>query len=290
VAGRPPRGQLDVRVLIIGQAKTGTTALFYAVQAGLGIEHSVFEPEQLGFEEEHDDLIVKFIDNGRGHELIGRYDRSIILVRNGYDTLVSRLLFAPRKQLRRSSDRVLRAYVRKVHDVRLGHAGIVELSRCFEDAAGLDLVGALAADQRRLIRLAAERNQVSFVLTYEDFAGGRLAGLEAYLGAPIAAAPRVELPANHAYVTRSRRPDNWRGWISREDMDVLEPVFSRFHAAFDYSFDRSLLRSVSIPPSEGEGYVWRIVRERQRRGGRLWRLKRAYKHVMRRVGRSRGAP
>jgi hypothetical protein len=270
-----------MRVLIVGQAKTGTTALLFALKDALGIEAMVSEPERLGFEEEYGDLIVKYFDRGGDREHIRKYDKVVILVRNGYDTLTSHLLFQPRAHLRKKTDRELRRYVRKVRDVREGRAGIADLARCFEELTGINLVRSTAAHQKRLIALRAETEETSLVLKYEDFMDGRLAGLEAYFGVPIRAASDVALPTDLSYVSRSLRRDNWCGWVSPEDMDALAPVFAEFHDAFGYRFDKGLLRTVAIGRSEGEDYVLRIVREKQRKAGRFWRLKRMYKRLRR---------
>jgi hypothetical protein len=272
-----------MKVLIVGQAKTGSTALLFALKQALAIEHMVSEPERLGFEDEYDDLIVKYFDRGRDREHIGKYDKVVILVRNGYDTLTSQLLFQPRAHLRKKTDRELRRYIGKVRDVREGRAGIVELSQCFEQMTGIDLVAAVAARQQHLVTLKAETEGKSQVLRYEDFMRGDLAALERYFGIAISAGPEVTLPQNLSYVSRSRRVENWRGWISPEDMDALASRFKAFHDAFGYRFDRGLLRTIKIDASEGEDHVWRTVRQRQRRGGRLWRVKLIYKRLRRAV-------
>lgn len=268
-----------MKVLIVGQAKTGTTALLFALKEALGIAHMVSEPEALGFEDRYDDLIVKYFDRGGDRGPIRKYDKVVIVVRNGYDTLTSHLLFQPRAHLRKKPDRELRRYIRAVGDVRQGRAGLLSLARLFEEMTGIDLIASVAAYQKRLVSLRAETKGNSLVLKYEDFVDGNLAELERYLGIPVGAASDITLPRNISYVSRSRRSDNWRGWLSPEDMDELEPIFRRFHKAFGYRFDRRLLRTAAIAKSEGEDYVWRIVREKQRKAGRFWRLKRMYKRL-----------
>ncbi len=273
-----------MKVLIAGQAKTGTTALLFALKLALGIEHVVSEPERLGFEDKYDDLIVKYFDRGRDREHIHKYDKIVIVVRNGYDTLISQALFQPRAHLHRKPDREVRRYVRKVAAVREGRAGLLELTDCFQAMTGIDLVNAVAARENHLISLAALTAGKSVVLKYEDFVGGKLSDVERYFGTAITPARDLTLPANLSYVSRAGRAENWQGWLSEGDMDALEPRFAAFHDVFGYRFDRQLLRTVKIDRSEGEDYVWRTISQRRRRSGRLWRVRLAYKRMRRSVG------
>jgi hypothetical protein len=270
-----------MKVLIVGQPKTGTTALLFALKDALGIEQMVSEPERLGFEDEYDDVIVKYFYRGRDHEHIRKYDKVVMLVRNGYDTLISQLLFQPRAHLRKKPDRELRRYTRMVRDVRQRRAGIVDLSRCFEELTGRNMVQAVMGHQRLLLALHAEIAEECFVLKYEDFANGNITDLERYLGVSVGSASDTNLPVNVSYVSRSRRSDNWRGWMTAKDMDELAPLFAEFHNAFGYRFDEQLLATMEIDRSEAEDYIWRIVREKQRKAGRFWRVKRMYKRLRR---------
>jgi hypothetical protein len=256
-----------MRCLIVGAAKTGTTALLYAVAQAMGGEPAIHVEEPIAslatlgphtaakllFEHERADDIAAFG---------ARFERRILLVRDPRDNLVSRLLYSV------ASHRVLLddpAWLRTI-------AMLLQRKQQDPAAVALDdfphlrppsamLERACAANQA-LAAFAATHGANWFILRYEDLVAGRLDALSAYLGLTVAAG--VEVDPTYRRVARTKGAGDWRHWFSARDVARYRPLFAPLLASLGYADDWELADPQRIAPEHSWQYFERLVHERRR--------------------------
>lgn len=137
-----------MKVLIVGHVKTGTTALYTIIKAALPQAHGAFEPQRLGFEAAHRQLVTKYIHLRNFSDAAGNYDKRIVIVRDGFDSLISWLFFAPSLKRGFSDDKNARGYLQRIEMLRAGKMDFRDLGKL---ASYLDLN--LEASQKPLPHL-----------------------------------------------------------------------------------------------------------------------------------------
>ena len=96
-----------------------------------------------------------------------------------------------------------------------------------------------------------------FLLRYEDFVAGRLAGLRRYLG--LVVHHDVDVPGGHSRVSRTRASGDWRNWFTTADVEYSRPRFEPFMSAFGYAPGWSLPVRPTINPDHASRYAERLV-------------------------------
>jgi SAM-dependent methyltransferase len=258
-----------MRCLIVGNAKSGTSALLYAVAQAMGgqpalhFEVPIAELAQLPphaavkliFEHERADRIAAF---GAG------FERRILLVRDPRDNLISRLLYLV------ASHRVLLddpAYLR-VYAMLLQRKQQAPASVSLRQLPPLGEPSCFLADTlahgRALASFAAAAGDW-FILRYEDLVAGRLQALSDYLGLPVRAGASVD--PQYQRVARTKGAGDWRHWFTADDVAWLRPPLAPLMAALGYADDWTLAPEPRIAAEHSWEYFARLVHERRRHYG-----------------------
>jgi hypothetical protein len=273
-----------MRVLVVGKAKTGTTALVSLIRQSLEPCDLVMEPGSvLVFAEqsrartgnEAIKILWEHFAGRRRHldaivhaEFGFPVDKVVFITRDARDEMVSKLLYhakiarddglipEPRAQV---AARWLDALRAKERDP--GSISFRGLCRIFESLYGIDLWARVTdiADKRRFenyIHDGVERDRL--VLPYEDLVGDRTGALSDYLGVPMAGrVAEVDL-GRFGHTRRSGRAGNWRSFFTAEDVEILRPLLGQMLPGPLYR-DWELDPEPAIEPAEVSGYVARIA-------------------------------
>lgn len=283
-----------VRIIIVGLAKSGTTALCFKIGNSLNDPFILVEPPSWDktlarrwrrWRRRHgSDVVAKLVigkgsgddpppENDGSHVVTGvpllqdyasfdQFDKKVMIVRDPRDVVVSHLLY-------RAGYHVLwnrsRLDIHKYLDLlRRKESAPQSVSILPLLAPSLDMAYfRIAFDATIAFR---QEHQDYFFITYEDFICGHLAPLEAYLEVPLLGAAEV----GHMYsrVARTKASGSWRKWFSQEDVEFFKPLLAPYMATFGYdSEDWEVGKSEPIPSIEGSDYVKKILDQRRQEEG-----------------------
>jgi hypothetical protein len=279
-------GDVDVKVVIFGLAKSGTTALFYKLKNSLPPDTTcLFEPlffdsravkasevfsRLLRKREPH--VLAKVLpfrpNNPADVESFSHFDRQILIVRDPRDRIISRLLYGVYdSNFRRDDDKVgvfLELLRRKEAEPR--SVTLRTLLATFAKLNGESFSFDTWADHHRQhsIRKPLDFHDARaglFLFKYEDMIDGRFDGLEEYLGMPLKG--EASVAASLGRVARTKSYGNWRDWLTEEDSEYLRPLLRPFLERYYGEADWELNPSPSIPAEYCSLYVERIVNDRR---------------------------
>jgi len=265
-----------MRVVIVGLAKSGTTAMLYKVANSLNNPVVLMEPVRPWKERSWrrknrvgQDAVAKLLigklapnsiawsyDDSKPLEItpldygsFGYFEKKVFIVRDPRDIIVSHMLH--RAQSYVGSDSGIRKYLDLLMEKELApqSKSILPLVLPVLDMAYLQYVFDAG------IAFVTEHTDY-FVITYEDFIAGNLASLEIYLGMNLTGSATVDSKWRH--LARTKSSGSWRKWFSPEDAAFFKPMLTPYMSAFGYdSEDWEIGKDESIPPSEGSEYVKR---------------------------------
>lgn len=220
-----------MRVLILGEGKSGTTALMRSVVACLDDPTEIFEPKLIKPANlEPESLVVKkLMLNWRPEEreLADRFDKRLHIVRDPRDRLISHLLYdaynrAPR--LRQDQrDRWLTALEKKAEDPsKLSMARLINI---WWRVSRADLMSHYVRALDRGVAFLQRSGDDFFALPYEDYVAESFEELNDYLGLTIK--PGVVTGAE-TRVARSKSSGAWREWFTPSDVKLFRPMTHRW--------------------------------------------------------------
>lgn len=255
-----------MRCLIVGAAKTGTTALLYAVAQAMGGEPGILFEERIAglpplaphtaakllFEDERPADIAAF---GR------QFDRRVLLVRDPRDNLVSRLLYSIASHRHLLDDEAWIRTTAMLLQRKQQAPASVELCAFPAMAPPSLLLERACAANQALAAFASVQAGDWFVLSYEDLVAGRLDALSAYLGLRVK--PGVEVDPTYQRVARTKGTGDWRHWFTEADVARYRPLLAPLLKALAYPDDWELAEPQIISPEHSWGYFERLVRERR---------------------------
>jgi hypothetical protein len=273
-----------MRVLVVGKAKTGTTALVSLIRQSLQPCDLVMEPNSvLAFakksqEREGNEAIKILWEHFRTRRrhldaiVHGEFgfpvDKVVFISRDARDEMVSKLLYhakiarddklipEPREQVTARWVQALQAKERDPESISLRG-----LCRIFESLYDIDLWSRLTdiADKRDFedyIHHGVGRD--AHVLAYEDMVADRTDGLAAYLGVPVTV-PTADVDlGKFGHTRRSGRAANWRSFFTSEDVEILRPLLRQMLPDPRYD-DWKLDPEPRIEPAEVSEYVAKIA-------------------------------
>lgn len=281
-----------MRIVIAGQPKTGTTALYFRIKNSVPPDAwCIFEPKK--YLRPPDGTrplwVVAKVLIGRAYarggpvggdgftvdyESFASFDRKLHILRDPRDNLVSSLLYAVRHTSFYSDDRRLDQFLALLEEKERNPTD-VSMVRLLEVMATLDhgvelLPGFLDRQElvRRFLTLYPEYHRVS----YAGFVDGAVGDLEDYLGFPLTGSGRVD---SHTRVTRTRGYGDWKNWFTAEDVAFFRPLLDDYVRLAGLPDDWELAATPTVPTEFASAYVRRIVEEKRRHDRGRW---------MRRIG------
>lgn len=274
-----------MRALIIGLAKTGTTALMSLVRQGMDPCNLVMEPQSvLTFGprslEDRDDEVIKIVyehwrekwrhlDALVHAEFEFPIDRVVFTTRDVRDQMVSKLLYHAKiaraaGALRApSGEEQLTQWVRVLEEKerRPSSISFTEMCQRFQDIIGIDIWSAVTnieavARYEGYIRTQVERDH--YVIAYEKMVQDETGGLADYLGFSLPTRLEAVDLGGFGYTKRSARAGNWRSWFTEQDVNTLRPIVGEWLNDDIYD-DWTLTPDINLSPDECSRYVRRIA-------------------------------
>lgn len=257
-----------MRTLIVGLAKTGTSALLYTIAQASPHATVFFEPPASKLHNLPEHAIAKVLFESQDETVLEEaaqfFDRKIILLRDPRDAFISRVLFAlnNKPELLANDDWVKR-FVSQVEAKQLQPAehDFLSLDALYPPEISLLAEAALNRGRRYLDFVARHQNEWE-IIYYEDLIAGNLRGLKRYLGLPLQG--NIELPTNLSHISRSKSSGQWRHWFTERDVEVLRPRCMEQLKAWGYDTDWTLADTPTIAQEQATNYVKNLIETRRR--------------------------
>lgn len=248
-----------MRTLIIGEGKSGTTALLRSVASTMGSPVEVFEPTDLSAVDlTPDDLVVKKLLHtweAADVELLERFDRVIFVVRDPRDRIISHMLYDAYNRAdeltAEQGERWLGVLERKSQaPLDLPYVRMIDIWWQMTRAGLLHVYMRSLQRTNDFSRLHGDRIHI---VRYEDMIDGHFDELSTYLGTEVGPA---EVRATEKRVKRSARYGDWRNWFTPIDVHVFRPVTTIWLRRHGYAHhDWDLADNASIEAETSVDYV-----------------------------------
>lgn len=261
-------GSCNNNVLLLGQPKTGTTALFFALKEAMpaGVR-ALFEPKQYVPQISDTDtgVLAKVLTlPGVDYASFSLFDKKILITRDPRDQKVSDLLYLPYELYHNDPERLGRFLSLLVQKEEAPTS--VSMRELWEAHYPANrLVAILQTSLTRFFEAESFFDPV-FLLRYEDFVDGKLKPLEDFLGWSINNTPQIH-PCFQR-VVRTKSYGYWRHWFTKEDIDFFQPIFAKYVDRYNYNGDWALEDDPRIDKARSSEYVLRIVNERRKENKR----------------------
>ncbi len=221
-----------MRVLILGQGKSGTTALLYALHDALNRttdrEHTViFEPPDLKTVGRFtkDIIVKKLIGTVKEHEyrIFKQFNRVVWIERDPRDVVISRFLYNFRHRPLSKNPGQLEVMLnllrkKETDPASVGFCELIETGKQFD---GVDVIASTEIDQQIAREIWNQLKKPPIVVRYEDFVSGSTSELEQIFGVPINA--NVDIPPPRNRVVRTKGTGDWQNWFTQKDVELLKP-------------------------------------------------------------------
>lgn len=269
-------------VVVMGLAKSGTTALFYRILRSWpeARPNLLFEPksakERQNQWEEAAPVLAKLLIGPTDYcdySSFSHFPCVIHLVRDPRDRLISRLLYnfrdaPPSVEVEAINQFVNLLEQKEANPRTVSVDSLVEMQMRLwypgRDALGIrkkceDFYVEGFSWESRLESLFHKCEAIQ--VAYEKLFFGDSEALEDYLGFPLKES--FTLDPHFDYIERSKAKENWRHWFTSEDVARLKPVYDMFLEAYGYdSSDWRLEASPDLEPLQGSRYVQKLLSNR----------------------------
>jgi hypothetical protein len=253
-----------MKILIAGQAKSGTTALFYALKQALPRKYTcLFEPRSYTVDGRDGCVLAKVLVNPSVKlDDFDAFHKKILIVRDPRDNLVSRLLYAVYDQKFFADDDKVRSFIERLEEKQRDPARLplLELLKVLSDLSGEDMLERFMLRHRVGLEFDALRRNY-FVYKYEHFVAGQSSGLEEYLGFALNFNAKVD--AAHSRVARTKGSGDWRNWFTEQDVKYFRDAYHEYLVGYGYDVSWELSPEPIILPEHSTEYVKRLIRERR---------------------------
>jgi hypothetical protein len=260
-----------MRCLIVGQAKSGTTALLYAVAQAIGNPAIYFEERIAALADLPSDAAVKIIfEHENAVALAGishLFDRKILLTRDCRDTAVSSLLYVISGKPDLLKDDTLISSFLSLLLKKQQHPATVSIGEILAllNETLHSFFGRLTQRALELGRFYQRDPDQWFLLPYEKLVAGDLQGLSAYLGAEIGMDYTIDTA--YARVARTKGSGDWQHWFTPSDVANIASLCAPALSQLGYRPQWSLPSEQVIQPAHSWQYVYKLVTERRRHYG-----------------------
>lgn len=270
--------------MIVGAAKSGTTALFYAIQNTLQKRHGLstqglFEPTQT---RQVKDYLSSGVDRvplikmlmgpfiRREMQSVDVFEKKIVIYRDPRDNVISRLVFMLTKLIELSEhdkiEAVMQVLRRKEQDPE--SLSVVEILKQISQISGREnLLESVRNNAILPAKMKREANGEYFMLPYEDFVAGEFAAMNGYLGFEVD--PSFEVGERHTYVVRTKAAGSWKDWFLDEDVRYFVDEVADDYRELGFDIEQRPHSSKTIDPKTCSEYAFaQFERLREKRSKR----------------------
>jgi len=259
------------RILVVGNGKSGTTALYFRIKKSLqGNISESFEPGHFDDIEKHampdSHMIVKILlplEAGFLEQLNIYFDKKILIIRDPRDIIISTLLYTGAYEIcwKRTPEQIHECIdILRRKEADPSSISAIELLKHLRDENDyIGIAGFIAHHVSAAVRLAHDSS--FFIFKYEDLIADKLSSLEEYLNFSLTSDTSVD--RGYSRVVRSKTSGSWKDWFLEEDMVFFRPLFESYIEKFDYDPDWTSNVERRILPRDSSEYFERIVNERR---------------------------
>ncbi len=285
IGTRSSNAPAGMKIVIAGVAKSGTTALYYALKQSLPRNYAhKFEPTSYMPKRSEDGVLAKIIiPSVKRIEDFDCFDKRIYLIRDPRDVVVSGVLYRIYNAREPLDPDELAHYLRGVEQKQRNPASISLMELQSRLSPLIRIHTRADPDRARTAIEFGTQHPEYFVYKYEDLIAERYDALEQYLGFTISFSGDVD--AKHQRVARAKEAGGWRDWFTPADVEYYRPLFQEFLIKYDYELDWTLNPNPRIAAEHSTVYVQRMLEEglaarRRAKSGLRARLK-AWRHSLR---------
>lgn len=253
-----------MRLLIVGEGKSGTTALMKSAAAAIPHAQESFEPLHLRDVTPTGPVVAKKLLaswDPTEADYLSSYDRIVYIVRDPRDRLVSHLLYDAYNRGQNLTDpqtkRWIKAISRKV--ARPTANPIVRLMDIWWQMTDADLLQSYIRSMWRMSSFRREFGDQVFTYKYEDLVAARFDELNHYLSLELAPAT---VSGDEQRVLRSGTDGDWRHWFTSIDVNVFRSSTTKWLRRHGYDHhDWELAETPAIDPDTSTKYVRDLLRQ-----------------------------
>ena len=256
-----------MRCLVVGQAKSGTTALFSSISQAMDNPTLYFEAPASTIGEPAANAVAKIIIEHELPETIlrlaARFDHRILLVRDPRDNLISRLMYTLAGTPKALGDDLFLLEFLALLRQKQSAPASVDTMRLLAMLSGVPegFLNIILSHIRRFTDFTECIDKSWLVVRYERMIAGDLGDLSAALGVTVSG--QVEVDPHYARVARTRGAGDWRHWFTARDIVRLRPVFTPLLGRLGYDDDWELSPEPQIMPEHSWGFLLRLIDERR---------------------------
>jgi hypothetical protein len=260
----PPNG-----ILILGAAKSGTTALFYAVQKAL--QNSGLSAKGL-FEPRNQEKVIAYLEARTDAvplvkallgpflrwpgDVSGLFAKRIIIYRDPRDNVVSRIPFMLTKLValsEREKRGALEALFRR-KERRPGTLSVIDMVREIEKISGRsNLLESIRNNALLPAKMKRERPNDFFLMPYDDLIEGKFRSLSDYIGFDVQG--DYEVDQKHSFVIRTKASGGWKDWFLPEDIKYFAKEVADDYLLLGFNPNEAAKKVRSIAPKTCSEYV-----------------------------------
>ena len=258
-----------MNVIVIGQPKSGTTALHACVLASLedaeGPHRSEFEPSDLRTLDLSSRRIVakKLTDLFGAHERpeLADFDRSMLIHRDPRDRLVSWLLYDIYGRDELFDDHAFDRWIGFIQAKEQSPADVdlTDLLFHYWELTGINMLYAFGRSNDRLVDFMVACGSQVQTVAYEAFVHGDVGVIQDALGVDVVV---PDLTGPESRVARTKSSGGWRHWVTDRDVAILRPFCADIFGLFGYDDEWETSPTPVIDPATTSTYV-RSLRQRR---------------------------
>lgn len=260
-----------MKYLILGNAKSGTTALFYAIASSIGDAKHYFEEPLSSLQSMPANAIAKILfETVNPHEIDicnQLFEKKVAIFLDPRDNLVSRLLYSVAAKPIASNDDLIIKLIDLVERKQKSPSDVnlTEIIHLLQGDKGVEQFINEALDSFKKLREFIKKSNGWFLLSYESFIDRDLNALSKYLG--ITVNKDFYITKEYSRVTRTKLYGDWKNWFTPGDINLIRPMIKDALAGTLYDDDWQLNQEQKISPVNGTEYISKLVEERRQTFG-----------------------
>jgi tetratricopeptide (TPR) repeat protein len=257
-------GKHDMRILVYGAGKTGTTAVFYAYKSAIPGMTEFFEPADLSKIEiaKSPNLLVKSLavmKHAQDAQHFQHFDKKVLILRHPFDRLVSYVLYAPNNGHGFFDDRNMDRYLTLLRR-KLDAPGSIPFRQIVEMVDEYQPTAAGMHAPMKALEAIANNYPDFHLLRYEDFVDGNLDELSRYSGVVLQGNP--EIGERQLKVVRSKDYGDWHKWFLPEDVNYFGGIYRTYLDRFGY--DTALRDADALNEATTTSYAIKVANHGRR--------------------------
>jgi hypothetical protein len=281
-------------ILILGAAKSGTTALFYAIRNALISTHGLqidglFEPRSSEVVEyylktDDDVYLVKALLGPVSRwkkDIKPWFSKKIIIYRDPRDNIVSRLVFMLTNFVSPSEKDKISQLVSIFENKERNpeSISILNMVEAISEIVGRKNISeSLRSNALLPAAMAKDESAKYFMMPYTDLIESRFGDLGAYLDLEID--PSFEVGSKHSFVARTKGAGDWKNWFLDDDIKFFVTSVADDYRLLGFEHDEVANETKFISPTTCSEYVQGQFDFREEKRKRSKKLRRSAASVL----------